>query len=277
MFVGFLTTPFADRPLDAVLDFAQAASIRALEIHAAPGTGHIDPLRMDRAEARRLRTEIESRDLVVSALAWYTGDLLLPKKTKETQGLICKLIDAAAALGVDTVCLLAGFDDGGRGKLAVIERDLPGAWKPILKHATKRKTRIAIENYHKTVLQGVDTIDALFEAIPHEALGLNYDPSHLVHQGCDHLETLRRHSERIFHVHAKDCFVDHTLRSRVGIYGSGWWRYVLPGSGKIQWGEFISQLRAIGYTGVLSIEHEDRFQELEEGFRRAAWHLEQYC
>jgi sugar phosphate isomerase/epimerase len=51
------------------------------------------------------------------------------------------------------------------------------------------------------------------------------------------------------------------------------WRYVLPGYGRIRWGEFIGTLRQIGYNGVLSIEHEDSAFPAEEGFIKAARYL----
>jgi sugar phosphate isomerase/epimerase len=38
---------------------------------------------------------------------------------------------------------------------------------------------------------------------------------------------------------------------------SGWWRYRIPGRGEIDWTEFVASLNAVGYDGVLSIEHED--------------------
>ena len=55
--------------------------------------------------------------------------------------------------------------------------------------------------------------------------------------------------------------------------GDGWWRYTLPGYGRILWGDFITTLRKIGYDDVLSIEHEDSAFPAEEGFVKAARYL----
>ena len=65
--------------------------------------------------------------------------------------------------------------------------------------------------------------------------------------------------------------------SHVGNYGRGWWRYVIPGFGNIDWGEYVTHLRMNGYDGVMSIEHEDGSQTREEGFIRGAVYLEQFC
>ena len=83
--------------------------------------------------------------------------------------------------------------------------------------------------------------------------------------------------KRIFHTHAKDTLIDAEVRAHVGIYGQGWWRYVVPGSGSIRWGEYINHLRMQGYRGVLSIEHEDSSVSREQGFILARRHLAQFC
>lgn len=70
--------------------------------------------------------------------------------------------------------------------------------------------------------------------------------------------------------------IDTAKLARVGYTGEGWWRYVLPGYGRINWGEFIGTLRHIGYDDVLSIEHEDSAFPPEEGFIKAARHLNQF-
>ena len=220
---------------------------------------------------------MSDRGLEISALAYYTCDITKPRLTQAVQAQAIRTIDAAARLDVDTVCMLCGFPAEGMSKFETIARVLPKAFKPILAHARKKKVRIALENWYATCLQGLDTFEALFEAIPDEHFGLNYDPSHLFHQECDHLLPIRLYKDRLFHTHAKDTLIDRAKRAQSGIYASGWWRYVIPGFGNINWGEYVSHLRANGYDGVLSIEHEDHTQTREEGFMRGAWFLEQFC
>jgi len=59
--------------------------------------------------------------------------------------------------------------------------------------------------------------------------------------------------------------------------GRGWWRYVIPGYGEINWGVYIARLKDNGFDGVLSIEHEDRALGREEGFLKALEHLSQFA
>lgn len=277
MKVGMLTAPFANENLETVLDFAEDSGISCLEITAHPGCAHFNAAKLTPAKAAKINESLANRGLEITSLAYYTVDITDPKLTKKVQDHTIRVIDAAAMLGVDTVCTLAGFPADGMTKIDTIRKVLPKAFKPILAHARKKKVNIALENYFETCLQGLDTFEAMFAAIPDANFGLNYDPSHLFHQECDHLLPLRQFKDRIFHTHAKDTLVDKARRGLVGVYGKGWWRYVIPGFGNINWGEYVSHLRANGYDGVMSIEHEDETQTREEGFMRGAWFLEQFC
>lgn len=53
--------------------------------------------------------------------------------------------------------------------------------------ANDKGVKIAIENRFETCLQGIDTFECVLETITDDNFGLNYDPSHLVHQECNHL------------------------------------------------------------------------------------------
>jgi len=276
MKVGMLTAPFGKENLKTVLDFAEDAAIPCLEVVAAPGSKHIDPAKMTPTKADKLRQELADRELEISSLAYYcnTSD---PKTMKRMQAHAKKTIDAASLLGVGTVCMLAGMPVEGMSKIETIKKVLPKAFRPILTHARRKKINIALENWFATCLQGLDTFDCLFEKIPDDNFGLNYDPSHLVHQDIDHLIPVSAFGKRIFHTHAKDTLINKAKRTYVGNQAGGWWRYVIPGFGNIDWGEYVSHLRMNGYDGVLSIEHEDGSQTREEGFIRGAMYLEQFC
>ncbi len=277
MDIGILTVPLSKYSFEEVCELIEDSFIDALEVPAQPGSPHIDAAKLTKKRRTEILTALDDAMLSISALCFYTCDITNPKKLKATQTAAKKVIDAAALLSVPTVGMLTGFPAPGMTKLETIEKVLPGAFKPILAHARKKGVKIAVENWFQTCLQGIDTFEALFEAIPDENFGLNYDPSHLVHQGCDHIAPLSMFKERIFHTHAKDTLIDNAKRAHAGVYADGWWRYVIPGYGCINWGEYIGHLRRIGYDGVLSIEHEDNtFDELS-GFFFGSNHLANFC
>jgi len=99
--------------------------------------------------------------------------------------------------------------------------------------------------------------EAMFNAVDCQALGLEFDPSHLVRLCVDYIGALKRFSNRIYHVHAKDTEIFDDKLAVNGFFSGGWWRYRIPGFGRVDWAEFISTLRELGYDGGVAIEHED--------------------
>jgi sugar phosphate isomerase/epimerase len=109
---------------------------------------------------------------------------------------------------------------------------------------------------------------AFFQQVPSPALGVNYDPSHLIRMQIDHMRFLREFGERVFHVHGKDT---ELLTDSVYEYGveqpptfgkaqafAGMtWRYTIPGHGVAHWVDIFRTLQEKGYGGAVSIELED--------------------
>jgi len=277
MKVGMLTNPFGDQPFERVVEFASQAGIQCLEANAWPGSKHIDPAKIDAAAADRIKALLADKKVQLSSLAYYEN-IACPKEGPAAQAHLIRMVDAAALLGVKTVCTNAGYPPERMSKIDTIRQVLPRMFAPVIARAKEKGVFIALENYFATCLQGLDTYEVLFgEAIKDDNFGLNYDPSHLVHQECDHLAPVSMFPKRIFHTHAKDTLIDKAKRAKVGILADGWWRYVIPGFGNINWGEYIGHLRMNGYNDVLSIEHEDGSFSREQGFVVGARYLRQFC
>ena len=274
--IGMMTGPVSGQSLTSALDMAKRCRLAALEVMAGPGSHLINPMTCSQAEAEAVKQQLAERHLEISSLANYM-DSAAAGKTEEVQTYARKMIDAAALLGVPTICMLSGMPHPGMSKIAMLKQVVPKVFRPIIDYAKDKGINVAVENWFATCLQGLDTFDCLMEMLPDENFGLNYDPSHLVHQELDIMIPVARFGKRIFHTHAKDCLVDVQRRNYVGILANGWWRYAIPGYGDIHWGEYIGNLRAAGYRGVLSIEHEDSTFGTEEGFRHGAHYLGQFC
>jgi sugar phosphate isomerase/epimerase len=118
---------------------------------------------------------------------------------------------------------------------------------------------------------------ALFEAIPSPAMGINYDPSHLIRMGIDPLRFLKEFVSRVYHVHGKDAehFADNLYEygheqpptfAEEMPFGSMAWRYTIPGHGTASWTRILGILKEAGYAGCVSIELEDmHFNGTEAG------------
>jgi sugar phosphate isomerase/epimerase len=277
MYVGLLTEPFKDGSLEEVFSFAAEAGFGAVEIHGSVDGGHFNPLTVTAKRVTEIGRLAEGLGLSISSLAFYSGLVGEGADVCErNQAALRQCIEMAAGMGVGTVCTLAGFPVAGKDKMATIEGELRGAFEPLLGLAEEKGIRIALENWHRTNLQHLDHFRRIFEVLPAPNFGLNFDPSHLYHQGIDYVAAVYEFGDRIFHTHAKDTTVYEDVRRRVGVLDASWWRYSIPGYGRVAWGEYVGALRDIGYDGVLSIEHEDRAFTVEGGFRAGLKFLSQF-
>jgi sugar phosphate isomerase/epimerase len=281
MHVGILTAPFRKESLEHVFKWAGENGFKALEIISGPGL-HIDPDRdgfdknSQRADA--IGKLVEKTGVAISSLAYYDNPLGTKEMPRERQLEYMKaLIRACKKLGVGVLCTMSGMPMPGKTRMKTIEEDCPALYTEICSYAAKHDVKIAIENWTATNFQNIDHWKRMFELVPAENFGLNFDPSHLFWQSIDYLGAVEEFGKRIFHTHAKDCRVMHNRLRRVGCIGDGWWRYVIPGYGGIDWGQYISALRAVKFDGVLSIEHEDPWLGREEGFLRGKELLEKFC
>ena len=109
---------------------------------------------------------------------------------------------------------------------------------------------------------------SFFECCPSPAMGVNYDPSHLIRMGIDPLRFLREFADRVFHVHGKDTelLADNLYEygseqpptfGKTFPFGSMSWRYTIPGHGLTSWVEVFRILAAHDYAGCVCIELED--------------------
>lgn len=154
--------------------------------------------------------------------------------------------------------------------------DFARRWLPILDHFATEGIRFALEVHPTEIAYDIHTMKRALEAVDyHPAFGINFDPSHLIHQMIDPVEFINAFGDRIYHVHIKDSKTNLNGRNSIlashlpfGDYRRGW-DFVSPGRGDVQWDLVIRALNHIGYEGPLSIEWEDSGMEREWGVRDA--------
>ena len=149
-------------------------------------------------------------------------------------------------------------------------------WTPILDEFDRCGVTFALEVHPTEIAFDLYTTRRLFEKFGFRpALGLNFDPSHLVWQGIEPHLFIREFPDRIYHVHMKDAAV--TLDGKAGILGSHLpfgdlrrgWNFRSLGHGDVNFEEIIRELNSIGYNGPLSVEWEDNNMDREYGAREA--------
>jgi len=213
-----------------------------------------------------------------------------PAERRQIRARFVRCIELAHRLG----CKFVGTFSGGKPGASVDEQAkelaevLNEQYLPVCE---KLDVRIGPENYPCD--ENFATVPAswekVFALVPNHRFGLEFDPSHLVRQYIDPIQTAWDFRDRILAVHAKDTEIIQPVLAKVGIHGRGWWRYRIPGQGLIDWPKFITVLLQAGFQGGMAVEHEDEFwdaphgdagpemaQERKDGFILAARFLRQY-
>ncbi len=284
MKLGFVSAILDQSNYEEMMDIASDLGFECVEVACWPqgkaerryaGVSHIDAERVleDEAYAKHILDYAAEKNVEISSLAYYpnTLDPDLEKRQAAVDHLMT-LIKASAKLGINMVTSFIGRDQS-----KTVEENLEivkEVWPPIIKLAEEQGVKVAIENC--PMLFGADqwpggqnlmTTPAnwkkVFEILPSDNFGINYDPSHFVWQMIDYIKPIYEFKDKIFHVHYKDIKVYPDKLQEVGIMGYplDFMSPKLPGYGDVDWGKYVSALTDIGYDGYTCIEVEDKFFE----------------
>lgn len=279
MKLGLLTAPFPDLTLDQVAGWAAAAGLGTLEIACWPasggearryaGTCHIDVATLTAAQADDIRARLDAQGVTISGLGYYPNPLHPDAAHRDlVTGHLKQVITAASLLRVPVVNTFVGgdralhIDDNWTRAQAI--------FAPIVAHARDHGVTLAFENcpmiFSRDEWPGGHNIaysPRIWRRIFQEwgpAVGMNFDPSHLVWQMIDQSRFIAEFGARMVHVHAKDVMIDRDGLYENGILsaGVGWQVPRMPGLGDIDWKVIFAGLYRAGYDGPVIIEHEDR-------------------
>lgn len=271
MRIGFMMTHNSER-----LDFASRSGFGCAELMVQPS----DPFFpgndgwADKAEA--VKADFDAKNLRISCLAAFYVNHMDPAMSEEGHRRVRGSILLAEKINVPAV---AGFSGRITGKL--IEESLPlfkELWTEHAAFAADHGVKIAIENcpmgwHHLPGLDGINFFSTPemwrqgFDAVKNEALGLEWDPSHLICQFIDPVANVREFGHRVHHVHAKDAHINQDLLHREGIWAYHVTEHCMPGLGDTSWPLVIKELQRQGYHGDLNIEgwHDSIYRDENEG------------
>lgn len=281
MKLGFVSAILDQSNFEEMMDTASHIGFGCVEVACWPagkaerryaGVSHIDVERVieDDEYANYVLDYSKKSGVEISSLAFYpnTMDANLEKRAA-TVAHLKNVILASAKLGVNMVTTFIGRDQS-----KTVEENLElvkEVWPPIMELAKEKGVKVAIENCPMlfgpdqwTGGQNLMTTPAIwkkvFEILPYENLGLNYDPSHFVWQMIDYIKPIYEFKDKIFHVHYKDIKVYPDRLNQCGImaYPLDFMAPKLPGLGDVDWGKYVSALTDIGYDGYTCIEVEDK-------------------
>lgn len=303
MKLGVFTPLYQNLPFEEMLDKLAEMGVEAVELGTGnyPGNHHCNPdeLLASPEKARAFLHAIESRGLMISGLSCH-GNPLHPnvQVAQESHDVWRKTVLLAELLEVPVINGFSGCPgDHISAKnpnwvtcswppeyLDVLnwqwnEVVIP-YWKEEAKYAKEHRINIAFEMHPGFVVYNPETLLKLRERAG-ENIGANFDPSHLVWQGINPVEAIKKlgRENAIFHFHAKDTYLDRANISINGVLDTKHYSEILDrswtfrsvgyGSDEKYWKDIVSVLRAVGYDYVISIEHEDMLASTDEGLRKA--------
>ena len=302
MKLGVMTVLLGDLSLDETLTYLKSLGVQQVEIGCGgyPGTAHADARKFIKNPELidEFMKTIQKHGIDIAAFACH-GNPLHPNKAiaQDYHEQFEAAILLAEKVGVKTVVGFSGCPgDSETSQLPnwVVaswptdfqeikewqwnEKLIP-YWKNMCKFANDHGvTQIALELHPGFCVYNTSTLLRLREAVG-DTIGANFDPSHLFWQGIDPVAAIRALKGAIYHFHAKDTAIDTYNTAVNGVLDTArlselqerpWvFRTVGYGHGEEVWRGIFSELRKVGYDGVISIEHEDGLMTTKEGLEKA--------
>ena len=97
--------------------------------------------------------------------------------------------------------------------------------------------------------------EMMFNEVPGDTLGLEWEPCHQMVSLVDPIRNLRRWVSRVYHVHGKDATINWDVIQDQGLRsGRSAVDHRTPGFGDTNWTDIITILRQAGFRGAIDIE-----------------------
>ena len=288
--------------LEEALAYLHSLGVDSMEIGAGgyPGMAHLNPKEYlaNPEKVDQLKALLKKYDMKFSAFACH-GNPVHPNKEIAAK-FHEEFVDAmklAVQFGVDTIIGFSGCPGDCENSqnpnwvtcawpneyLDILNWQwnevLIPYWKETAALAKEIGIRkIAFEMHPGFCVYNPSTLLRLRQAVGN-IIGANFDPSHLFWQGIDPCEAIKMLGGAIYHFHAKDTKIDEANAAKIGVLDTqpyadvlnrAWvFRTVGYGHGQDVWNAMISTLKAVGYDGAISIEHEDSLMSPKEGLEKA--------
>lgn len=281
---GLLTACLGDMSLDKIIEFAAREGFHGLDVAAWPvyyppnpfTATHINAETWTNTQGKSLRKHLSDAGVAINQVSFFSNQIQHDEPTRvKYNEYLKKLIEVASGLEIPIVGTFIGRD-----VTKTVNDNLPLVEKrflPLVKHAEKYGVTLAIEN---CPMEGWDELglrgnifyshelwDTIISLLDSKYFGVIYDPSHCVWLGIDPVEAIYKLQKHLVGVHAKDTLVDYQALDKYGFLGKqinrssswdiGWWRYVIPGLGDVDWSAILGALRRIGFDDTVFIENED--------------------
>lgn len=212
--------------------------------------------------ASEIMEALDGSGAVISSLGMFGNPLNSDDTARNTIKGFEDCIDNAKLFGTD---LVTGFAGRVTGKpIDECMGQFKEIFTPLAKRAKDAGVRIAFENCDMggtwasgnwNIAHNPTAWEMMFNEIPEENLGLEWEPCHQMVSLIDPMPQLGKWVNKIFHVHGKDATVMWDVVREYGVHGPKQFAFHrTPGFGDSDWTAIISELRRGEFKGAIDIE-----------------------
>jgi len=222
--------------------------------------------RLGNTDIKKLADEVNAvlagTGVVISTVSIFGNPLENEPIDQETRIGWETLIDNVHLFGADIV---TGFTGRLRGKpIPESIGRFKDVFEPLAKRAADKGVRLAFENCDMggtwesgdwNIAHNPTAWEMMFNAVPMDNLGLEWEPCHQMVSLIDPLPQLRKWVSKMFHLHGKDATIYWDVVREHGVHGPHPFAFHrTPGFGDTNWTDVISELRRGGFKGSIDIE-----------------------
>lgn len=208
--------------------------------------------------SQRVKEIIGDSGVEVTTLGLYCN----PIQRESDKEALEYCLECAPLFGATIVSTFAGAYEG-KPVLEAIPK-FGEVFRDLTKKAADKNLNMAIENCtmggtweHATCNIGFNpkAWKRMFQEVPAENFGLEWEPTHQMVQLIDPVAQLREWVPKIVHMHGKDATIDWDGVRRYGVLGASEFVYHrTPGFGDTNWRDIFTILHQNGYEGDICIE-----------------------
>jgi len=310
MKLGVMNPVLYTMPLSEALRYLSGLGVQAIEMGSGgyPGKAHFDPAEYlaSPAKVSELKSLLERYGIEIAAFACH-GNAVHPNTdiARRFHNDFADTLKVAELFEVDRIVTFSGCPGGCPAATTPnwVTYTRPAEWAAILDYQWNDVLlpywtqaaemarhhgidKIALEMHPNHCVYNPETLLRLRDAIG-GTIGANFDPSHLIWQGIEPTAAIAHLGEQraIYHFHAKDLRFYEEIRKINGVLDTKdhavlterSWLFCTVGDGNDYqiWKQMLDALVAVGYDGVISIEHSDALLPPFVGLERAIAFLKQ--
>lgn len=244
MKIGYCTWGMPTVPVDTFVPFLSKLGYHGIELTVIPGYT-TDLALLDRAERKRILQLLKDHNLELPAIAAQTSMIEQDEEAAARNWKrLTDAVDLATEWAIDGVPPAVDTTVGGTSeqwddlKGLVFER--MGA---LAAYAAERGVVIAAEPHVANMLDTVDRVLELLDAVKAPNLKLNFDISHFNVQGYSIAESVSALGPHTVHTHVKD---------ETGVVPD--YQFLIPGEGVFNYVEYLHAMKACGYDDYITAE-----------------------